>query len=64
MVGYLLSPPTQHFFGGFKSFVLHVILALFGSFGLHVIICALQWGIIVPSNLAFFWGLSEVLVRA
>ncbi len=54
-MGYLLSPPTRRFFGDFGSFVSHVILALFGSFGSRVIICALRWGIYCPLQLG--WGI-------
>jgi hypothetical protein len=39
-VGYLLFPPTWQFLGDFGSFVLHVI------------ICALRWGICCPIQLA------------
>jgi hypothetical protein len=52
-VGYLLSPPTRQFFGDFGCFVSHVILALFGSFGSGVIICALRWGIYCPLQLGW-----------
>ncbi len=55
-MGYLLSPPTRRFFGDFGSFVSHVILALFGSFGSCVIICALRWGIYCPLQLGDFFG--------
>jgi hypothetical protein len=48
-----LSPPTWQFFADFGSFVLHVILVLFGSFGLRVIICALRWGIYCPLQLGW-----------
>jgi hypothetical protein len=51
-VGYLLSPPTRRFFGDFGSFVLHLMLALFGSFGSRIIICALRWSIYCPLQLA------------
>ncbi len=47
-MGYLLSPPTRQ------------VLGIVGSFGLHVIICALRWGIYCPLQLApptwqFIW---------
>ncbi len=54
-MGYLLSPPTWQFFGDFGSFASHEILALFGSFGLCIIICALRWGIYCPLQLG--WGI-------
>ncbi len=54
-MGYLLSPLTWQFFGDFWSFVLHVILVLFGSFGSRIIICALRWGIYCPLQLG--WGI-------
>jgi hypothetical protein len=55
-VGYLLSPPTWRFFGDFRCFVSHVILALFGSFCSCIIICALRWGIYCPLLLGNFLG--------
>ncbi len=68
-VGYLLSPPTRRFFGDFESFVSHVILALFGSFGSCVIICALRWGIYCPLQHGAFLGIvgsfgSRVIICA
>ncbi len=68
-MGYLLSPPTRQFFEDFGSFVSYIILALFGSFGSRVIICAIQWGIYCPLQLGIFLGIvgsfsSHVIICA
>jgi hypothetical protein len=57
--GVFIVPSNSAIFWRFGSFVLHVILTFFGSFGSRIIICALRWGIYCPLQLGNFWGIVK-----